>query len=219
MAYNLSSPKSILEPVVLDDLPGWFERELIQVPDQPFRLVLQSVAANLDAFVHWACESLLLWPGCDRIPFADQRQKYHSYPSHIRQDAKAKRITLDSRPNGPAIAAFHIAGGNRPPRFGSSNSWSIHHLYSGKFPFLERGRTMHAAKNGTHFTQSAGLVAIHPIADAVVDEFPFATWLLRAHAFNRFGYDPDGVFSPVRDEFGFVPGRECRVISQPTTLA
>lgn len=45
------------------------------------------------------------------------------------------------------------------------------------------------------------------------DEYPFFAWLLRAEAFRRFGYDPDGVFSDAAvDEFGFVSGRRAEVI-------
>jgi hypothetical protein len=45
------------------------------------------------------------------------------------------------------------------------------------------------------------------------DEYPFFAWSLRAEAFNRFGYDPDGVFagSPV-DDLGFVAGRAPQII-------
>jgi hypothetical protein len=93
--------------------------------------------------------------------------------------ARARGVVLDTRPNGPAIAAFILAGGIRPERFGSSNAWSVHHLYSGKFPYIGPKTTTHAAKESGHFTQSAGLVAAHPIADALVDEFPFFAWLLR----------------------------------------
>jgi hypothetical protein len=46
-----------------------------------------------------------------------------------------------------------------------------------------------------YFTQSAGLVAIHPVADALADEFAVFAWRLRAEAFLRFGYDPEGAFS------------------------
>jgi hypothetical protein len=46
----------------------------------------------------------------------------------------------------------------------------------------------------------------------MADEFPFYAWLLGGHAFRRFGYDPDGVFSPQRNEYGFCVGRSCRVV-------
>lgn len=132
-----------------------------------------------------------------------EKQRYHKYPEAVRRLAKRRDIYLDKRANGPAIAAFLMAGGERPGRFGSSNAWSIHHLYSGKFPYVGRSTTIHAAKDGNHFTQSARLVATHPVADAMSDEFPFFAWFLRAEAFRRFGYDPDGVFSGERDRFGF----------------
>lgn len=212
MAYNLASPNGILEPADLDDLPGWFARELAQIPNQSEKRALETVASDLNSFVRWAGEALLLWPECDRVPPPGKKQKYFSYPIHIRHMAKAQRVSLDTRPNGPAIASFLLAGGERPPRFGSSNAWSIHHLYSGKFPYCGRQDTTHAAKQCAHFTQSAGLIAAHPVADAMVDEFPFFGWLLRAHAFLRFGYDPDGVFSSNRDAYGFAVGRSCRVV-------
>jgi hypothetical protein len=155
---------------------------------------------------------LLLWPECDRVPPPGKKQKYFSYPAHIREMARAKRLPLDTRPNGPAIASFVLAGGDRPARFGSTNAWSIHHLYSGKFPYCGQQQTTHAAKECLHFTQSAGLIAAHPLADALVDEFPFFAWLLRAHGFIRFGYDPDGVFASMRDKYGFAEGHRCRVI-------
>jgi len=58
----------------------------------------------------------------------------------------------------------------------------------------------------------AGLVAAHPIADAICDEIPFFSWLLRAHSFLRFGYDPDGVFSADTDDYGFRSGTACELI-------
>src|ERR1041384_5357009 len=110
---------------------------------------------------------------------------------------------------------FYSRGGDRPKRFRSSNAWSIHHLYSGKFPYYGRESTTHAAKDGNHFTQSAGLVAVHPVADALSDEFPFFAWLLRAKAYIQFGYDPDRAFSSQVDDLGFAAGRLCRIIVAP----
>jgi hypothetical protein len=212
MPYNLHSPNGIAEPCDLKDLDGWFQRELAQIPSKPERFVIAKVADHLDAFVRWASESILLWPGCDRIPEPGKKHKYFSYPVHIRDLARARQVRLDTRPNGPAIAAFLFAGGDRPKRFGSANAWSIHHLYSGKFPYLGQEETTHAAKNCDHFTQSAGLVAVHPVADSLSDEFPFFAWLLRARSFVRFGYDPDRVFSRKINAYGFATGYRCRVI-------
>ena len=58
-------------------------------------------------------------------------------------------------------------------------------------------------KDGNHFTQSAGLVAVHPIAEALADEYSYFAWLLRCESFKRFDYDPDLVFCKKIDEFGF----------------
>jgi hypothetical protein len=214
MTYNLSSPNGIVGPCDLRDLNGWFARELGQINGPPEKVILQYVAANLDAFVQWPKEALLLWPGCNRVPDPGKKQKYHPpYPTRIRQLAQTAHVVLDRRPNGPAIASYRLAGGERPKRIGSSNEWSIHHLYSGKFPYCgQQGTPLHAAKNGNHFTQSAGLVAAHPIADARVDEFPCFAWLLRAKAYIMFGYDPDRAFSADVDQYGFLPGRPCTIV-------
>ena len=213
MPYNLSSPNGITEPCDLTNLDGWLARETGQLPNRAERSIIEYVAGEVDFFVQWATEALLLWPGCTRVPLGDARQAYFNYPPHIKELARKAELRLDTRANGPAIAAFMVAGGTRPNRFGSSNAWSIHHLYSGKFPYLGRATTIHAAKESGHFTQSAGLVAAHPIADAMSDEFPFFTWYLRAKAYLRFGYDPDGVFSKERDVHGFGEGRACRTVT------
>ena len=62
---------------------------------------------------------------------------------------------------------------------------------------------VHAVKDGKHFTQAARLVAIHPIAEALKDEYFYSAWVLRYEAFLRFNYDPDGVFSEKIEQNGF----------------
>lgn len=93
------------------------------------------------------------------------------------------------------FAAFAIAGGVRPKR-ANGRGWNIHHVYDGQFPAPTRPCTR-AVKAGDYFTEAAGLVAAHPIADALADEFAYFAWLLRVEAFHRFGFDPDGVFAQV----------------------
>jgi hypothetical protein len=212
MAYNLDSPSGIAEPCDFTDLEGWLDRETFQLHGEHLRKVVKEVGRNVNEFVKWPSRALLLWQGCDRIVLEGQRQRYHAYPPQIKVLARERGLVLDGRANGPAIAAYLFAGGQRPERLGSSNAWSVHHLYSGKFPYLGRASTTHACKDCNHFTQSAGLVGVHPIADAMADEFPFFTWFLRAQAFMRFGYDPDGAFSSNRDPLGFVNGRSCEVL-------
>jgi hypothetical protein len=211
MPYNLDSPNGILDPYNPENPARWFVLETVQIQSEPVRKVLHDVARNLNEFVRWPERAVLLWDGCDRRPPDGKKQKYHLYPKSIRELSKKHGINLDTRPNGPAIAAFQMAGGTRPERFGSSNAWTIHHVYSGKFPYIDRTETTHASKECRHFTQSAGLIATHPVSDALCDEFPFFAWLLRAESYRRFGYDPDGVFSSSQDAFGFAPGHSCDV--------
>jgi hypothetical protein len=155
------------------------------VIDPAPRECIATVCKSLDAFVRWPAKPLLLWDGCDRIAPEGQRQRIHSFPDAIRRAAKAVKAPLDTRSNGPAIVAFLVSGGIRPKRFGSQNSWSVHHIYSDKFLYIGKSSTLHAAKSCQHFTQSAGLVAVHPIADGMCDEYPFFAWLLRARSFPQ----------------------------------
>jgi len=200
---NLISPNQIKTAVDLDNPLGWFREQLAPFEDAEVRFVALHVAEHLDAFVHFPDRALLLWPGSWRRP-----KQYHRYPDAMKAAAKQAGIQLDGRFNGPAIAAFLLAGGRRPQRFGSNNAWSVHHVYQGKYPYVGRGTSLHAVKDGKHFTQSAGLVAVHPFADQMADEYPAFAWLLRAEAFRRFGYDPDHVFGDDHDEYGFVPGHD-----------
>jgi hypothetical protein len=211
MPYNLAARCSLFESIDLGNLVDWYLQETEQVTTESFCHVAQHVGRHWQDFVRFAEMPLLLWQGCDRIKPEGKKQKYHSYPEEIKSAAKQCNVKLDTRPNGPARASFEFAGGERPERTGSTNDWTAHHLYSGKFPYLGRSVTTHAVKLGNHFTQSAGVITAHPIADALCDEYPFFSWLLRALSYQKFGYDPDGVFSSKQDEFGFETGRPCKV--------
>ncbi len=203
---NLHSPTSISSPCTIVELDVWFRSQVPLIANDAEGAILLQVYVHLDQFVRWPTHAMLLWSGRTRA------QKYHKYPQSIQYMARMNQIGLDGRVNGPAVAAFRLAGGERPSRIGSNNGWSIHHLYSGKFPYPGRASTTHAAWEGLHCTQSAGLVAVHPIADQMCDEYPCFSWLLRAMAFQKFDYDPDGVFSTEpHDEKGFV-GKSCLVV-------
>ncbi|HFL3236631.1 TPA: hypothetical protein ACG3KH_004064 [Clostridioides difficile] len=199
---NLISPTGIHNVCDFNDLEGWVNKEIGYIQNLNIRDVVQRICDSIDDFVAWPLRAELLWDGCDRNRPEGVKVKYHQYPDEIKKKAP---FPLDGRANGPAVASFLFAGGIRHPRYGSNNSWSVHHIYSGKFPYVVRENTLHAAYDGRHFTQSAGLVAIHPIADQLADEYPFFSWYLRALSFEQFNYDPDGVFSnAIHDEYGFV---------------
>jgi hypothetical protein len=223
---NLRSRTGINRPCDLGAIDEWFSAELAFVEPRSHQDVIRTVHKHLDDFLKWPASAILLWNGCVR-PTDKIR---HNYPLTVKTYAKAVNIesikaselsdtvSLKSFCNGPAVAAFQLAGGARPNRRGSTNQWNIHHIYSGKFFYLGKEVTLHARQDGKHFTQSAGLVAVHPIADQICDEFPCFSWLLRAMAFLKFGYDPDQVFSVnAHDEYGFVEGTNCYVVPPDKT--
>ena len=143
-----------------------------------------------ESFIKWPKFSRLLLPGIIR-----PKSGFHNYPIEITKELKAKRIAVDRRTNGPAIMSYLLAGGERPKRREGNHEWTIHHIYDGKFPIKQGYETLRAVTEGEHFTQSAGLVAIHPIAEALADEYFFFAWQLRWEAYKRFGYDPQNIFN------------------------
>ncbi len=179
----------------------WFRDEIKDL-EPHLKTIIFEIFISTNELCRFPQKKLLLWSGCDRKKVLG-KQKYHIYPDEIKAIGGNHGIHLDTRPNGPAVAAFELAGGIRPQRYGSKNKWHIHHLYSGKFPYIGRPTTLHAAQDGSHFTQAAGLVAVHPLLDALADESPAFTWFLRYKAYEKFGYDPDCVFSEKIDEYGF----------------
>jgi len=157
--------------------------------------IISEVGDHKADYIKWPAKARLLWPGCVRV-------KYHRIPDRIKQEATSKGIHVDSRSNGPAIMSFLLAGGERPTR-PNGQGWHIDHIYDGKFPWVTKSSSLHAVKDEKHFTQAAGLVAIHPVAEALKDEYFYVAWRLRHEAFRRFGYDPDQVFCERVDERGF----------------
>jgi hypothetical protein len=199
-----------MQPCRLDDLQLWLESEVCSITVESHRTIILEVARNLDSYVRWPQRAELLWEGCDRKRENAQQQRYHSYPAELKAALPEHRFQ-DRRSNGPAITAYLVAGGERPLR-SSGRGWNIHHLYDGKFPYPSNPRpSLQAVKEVCHFTQSAGLVAVHPIADALADECAAFAWRLRAESFRRFGYDPEGVFSSAQNPYGFA-GEECRKV-------
>jgi hypothetical protein len=163
------------------------------------------VTQHLGEFVKWPKEALLLWQGC-------VRKKYHSYPLEILELLRQQKVYQRNWSNDPAIHAYLLAEGERPTRNFKTFGWTIHHLYLGQLS-LDAQKVIHAVKDGRHFTQSAGLVAVHPIADALYEEDADFRMLLRQESFKRFGYDPDGIFSSMpHDEFGFVAPHKTRIL-------
>jgi len=153
-----------------------------------------------DEFVRWPPDDTQddpMFPGWVRTT----ETGYHVYTKEDCQRLKEAKIARDGRSNGPAIAAFLMAclgrpcDDCRPLRSDGRHQWSVHHIDDGRFPAVGSQSCLHAVKDGKHFTNPVGLVAIHPIADALADEIGYFAWLLRWEAHSRFGYDPNEVFS------------------------
>jgi hypothetical protein len=199
----VSLPSQIVEPINLDALEQWTESEISHL-DKDLQPILRQVCKNLDYFIRWPSKAELLWKGA----FRAKPNIYFEYPDELkRQIESMDTLRPNTLSNGPAIMSFLLAGGERPTRFAKNSAWHIHHIYFKEFPYKGRKETLHAVKEGNHFTQSAGLVAIHSIANTLCDEYPFFSWRLRAEAFQKFGYDPDHVFTPSQvDEYGFATG-------------
>ena len=163
------------------------------------------MVSHLDEFVKWPKEALLLWHGCSR-------DGNHDYPKEISELLRQRKIYRRNWSNDPAVHAFLLADGERPKRKHKSYGWNIHHLYFG----VGKHNCLHAVKDGRHFTQAAGVVAAHPIADALCEEDEDFTAMLRAESFKRFGYDPDCIFSSEpHDKFGFVSPFKTKIFYNP----
>src|SRR5262245_20238625 len=92
-------------------------------------------------FIRWPKRALCFMPGCVRV-------QYHDYSVDQKMQLRTAQITADSRSNGPAVMAFLLAGGERPPRAAAARQWSVHHIYDGKYPAPRRRITAHAVKEG-----------------------------------------------------------------------
>jgi hypothetical protein len=171
-------------------LPPWITELADSIPSW-IRGVVDQVWANRSNFIRWPCEPLVFAEGCIR-----DGVRFHRYSNAQRERLRAAGIrSPDTMSNGPAVMAYRLAGGHRPTRESRQHVWSIHHVYDGQFTSpIATTPTVRAVAHPVYFTHSAGLVAIHPIADALADEFAYFAWLLRYEAFVRFQFDPDRVF-------------------------
>jgi hypothetical protein len=138
--------------------------------------------------------AILLWTGCIR------KSEWYDFPAGLRAKWKQSRAGgLDRRmSNGPPNSAFALGHGRKP------SGWELDHIYDEE--------PLWSVTDGMHFTQSAGLAAMHKHVHRLRHADGELTWLVRGIAFARFGYDPLRTFSTgAHDCFGFVAGRSCEV--------
>ncbi|MEI9961737.1 MAG: hypothetical protein WDM76_11570 [Limisphaerales bacterium] len=179
------------------DVPLWLQR----MARDRYNVGVQSAVAiwrQRETYIRWPKEKRILSQDWVRHPDGSKKDCY-DYPPNLAKEITQAGFKVDGRNNGPAILSFLLAGGDRPRRpYPSRWGWTIHHIYDGQHPtprFSQR-RVPHAASDSKLFTDSRGLVAIHPVVDYIVMHEPLLAWLLRWEAFNRFGFDPMNVFIP-----------------------
>jgi hypothetical protein len=180
------------------DVPQW----ICMMKEDKYNVGVQCAVAiwnQRETYIRWPSFSRLLWPGLTRHKDGKSKTCY-KYPQHLKQEIECAGYNVDSRNNGPAIHAFQLSGGDRSLRPYPENwGWTIHHIYdkTHQAPRMVSARKVpHAISDGSLFTHSAGLVALHPLADYIAMREPLLAWLLRWEAYRRFeGFDPMNIFS------------------------
>jgi hypothetical protein len=177
-----------------ENVPNWIK----SMAENKFDTGVQSAMAiwnQRNTYIRWPRKSRLLLDGVTRHPDGNNQRCYNYSDDLVRELAEAG-LPDDRRNNAPAILAFQLAGGDRPRRpYPSSWAWTIHHIYDGQHSGRGNQNVPRAVSDGKLFSEAAGLVAVHPLADYISTNVPLLAWLLRWEAFRRFNFDPMGVFN------------------------
>jgi hypothetical protein len=207
-----------VEQTLNRDWRRWIECQVSR--DNPTALPLQQMLYTLctnlyseDTLASFARRGILIWPRCtpgsnlDGLPDDAKALSFYTagvglkeYEKKRLEDELKKRgiQSLENFPIGPEQFSFTFAGGQLYA------GWIFHHIYDGTSALGKGKKTLNARHHGLHFTQTAGMVAIHPIVEALYDYFPCIKRTLRARSFKEFGYDPDRYFSKCEhDDRGF----------------
>ena len=191
--FTIQLAEDIDNRTTWENVPPWIKA----MAGNKFDVGVQSAMAiwgQRDAYIRWPRHQRLLLEGIVRHADGNNQHCY-DYPPELEAEIRQAGLPIDRRNNGPAILAFQLAGGDRPRRpFPENWGWTIHHIYDGQHPHFNNTPVPHAKNNGKLFTEAAGLVAIHPLADYVATNVPLLAWLLRWEAFCRFDFDPMKVF-------------------------
>src|SRR5205085_9728310 len=97
--------------------------------------------------------------------------------------------SLERYPIDPDRFSFNFAGGFTRP------GWTFHHIYDATSPLGKGKKTLNAHHHGLHFTQTDGMIVIHPIVEALYGYFRCIKRTRRGLSFNKFGYGPVCYFS------------------------
>jgi hypothetical protein len=167
------------------------------------RTELEEIEALLLGWIRWPKDASLLWDGCVRMSAP------YVYPGLL-QRRIPHGVIMDRRMNnGPGRTAFHAGGGSCP------EGWMCHHIYDRWYsPWPREGKPLvgGAVAVGRHFTQSAGIAAVHPTVNIDAHGDTTVSRFLKLLAFLKFGYDPEQRFGDKTDDYGFESGHRCKVL-------
>jgi hypothetical protein len=102
--FNLESPNGLKASCDLAAMGRWFEEEALALPGKVDREIMLAVFSNLDQFVRFPDEALLMWPGCAR-----RARKYHRYPVLIKKISQWAKTRATRRALLPEGMPDHIA--------------------------------------------------------------------------------------------------------------
>ena len=94
-----------------------------------------------------------------------------------------------------AVSAFKRMGGCVPQAV-PPEGWQVLLLYEALTRWGAAGNRDEAAQAARHFTQSANLVAVHPVVQHLMAQYPCIVKTMQQRVFETFMYDPRTWFSP-----------------------
>lgn len=204
----LKNPRRWIAAQIAHDAPP-----TVPIQNMLYRLCLELYEGN--RLVSFAYRSMLLWPRCtpaenlDDLPAEPKELALTCIGPIGLSDYEEKQLmgalkergisATEKFPVHPDRFAFAFARGQHP------NDWTFHHLYDGILPFHGQRKTLDARKHGRHFTETAGMVTVHPLVQELYDHRACIRRTLRARSFTQFKYDPDEDFAKggPHNEFGF----------------
>jgi hypothetical protein len=137
----------------------------------------------------------------------------YEYPPELDSLLRRNRIPPNTRMrNGPPQTTYQFAGGG----YTTVNDPEHHHIYDGNDRHsMSPVDPLHAVNHPSHLTQSAGIVVLTHDAHRHCHTDAHLRLLLRLIAWLNFGYDPEKLFGPTRDD-GFAENYSSEKVYPPT---
>ena len=196
--FNRDNPNAWLDHIT-ENLPPFIrsvcksvyhESLLVRLPEQPLLCAFEMTSRG-----HVDTKSAK-----DFIMLNLDQERVAQYRALVRQEDPEERL-----PSAHVFAAFSYTRGHVPQVSVADDGWRVMHLYAGA-PAFDNGVAFDAMADPKHYTQSACLVAVHPVVQHLMAQYPCIVYALRARSFTQFQYDPANYFAPQaqHDDCGFV---------------